>query len=342
MGWLLLVFVAVLTLAIVAERLAAARAERCIPPPGRLIEVGGRRVHVRVMGEQRAGPAVVLESGLAASSLSWHYVQPAVAEFARVTAYDRPGFGWSQPRRRDEPPISSAQLATEVRALLGAAGVPGPYIVVAHSFGAYIARCFAEKYPGEVAGIVMVDPLTVEEWRAASRNQLRDLRRGVISSYLGAGLARIGFVRLCLKLLAGGSTAVPRGVVRSLGTRALELTARLTGEVRKLPPEVLPQVRAMWSRSSSYVAMAQHLRCLPRSAAEVAACAAPSQIPVTVISAGNAPPERRAHHAAFAEYSQRGKHIIAEKSGHWIHFDEPQLIVEAIREMVPTNTIPEI
>jgi pimeloyl-ACP methyl ester carboxylesterase len=83
--------------------------------------------------------------------------------------------------------------------------------------------------------------------------------------------------------------------------------------------------------------MSNYLRALPLCAAEVIDCAIPKNIPVTVISGNHQPPERLREHVAIAEHSTQGKHIIAEKSGHWIQFDEPELIVDAVRQMVTTN-----
>lgn len=320
-----------LALAVVVERIAAARDARRFPASGRLIETHGRRMHIRVAGEQHSGPMVVLESGLAASSLGWHFVQSAVAQFARVASYDRSGFGWSEP---SGAPRTSAQLADELHELLRAAAAPPPYILVAHSFGAYVAQCFAQKYPKQVAGMVLLDPLPVEEWSNASPQQRRELRRAVMLSRLGAALCRVGFVRLCLRLLAGGSTAMPRTVVRSLGSGPLALTERLAGEIRKLPRELWPQVRAMWSRASSYSTMAAHLRDLPESARQTSARAFPTGVPLTVLSAGNAPPERLRVHAALAQASVRGRHIVVQNSGHWVHFDEPAGVVTAIRQVL--------
>jgi pimeloyl-ACP methyl ester carboxylesterase len=248
-----------------------------------------------------------------------------------VASYDRAGFGWSSAA---VPARTSAQLADELHEMLRTEAMPEPYLFAAHSFGAYVVMCFTEKYPQQVAGLVLLDPLLTEEWREPSAQQARELRQAVMLSRLGAGLCRVGFVRLCLKLLAGGSTAMPRTVVRSLGSAPLALTERLAGEVRKLPRELWPQVRAMWSRASSYATMAAHLQSLTQSAQQTEACRAFAGLPLVVISAGNAPLERQQRHAALAQRSPRGKHIIAAGSGHWIHFDEPALVAAAIREVI--------
>ena len=118
------------------------RDRRRFPPPGRLVRFNERRMHIHVTG---AGtPTVVFESGMGASCLSWTLVQPQVAQFARAVSYDRAGHGWSDPTRR---PRTARQIAQELHTLLDATGVPGPYVLVGHSFGGYVNRAFAQT-PG--------------------------------------------------------------------------------------------------------------------------------------------------------------------------------------------------
>jgi pimeloyl-ACP methyl ester carboxylesterase len=118
--------------------------------------------------------------------------------------------------------------------------------------------------------------------------------------------------------------------------RAAGVTERLVGEVRKLPEEVWPMVRSHWCRPGCFTAMAGYLQSLPAAAAALASCGIPPGIPVTILSAADAPPERLREHAALAKASTRGRHIIASKSGHWILLDDPELVVDAVREMADT------
>ena len=94
------------------------------PPPGRMVDIGGRRLHLQASGRE-SGPVVVLEAGLAATSLSWATVQPLIAEFAHVASYDRAGLGWSDDRVASATALNAAG---DLRLLLDAAGLPGPYI----------------------------------------------------------------------------------------------------------------------------------------------------------------------------------------------------------------------
>ena len=136
----------------VHEHHARATDARLHPPPGRLIDVGGYRLHLNCVGE--GGPTVVLEYGLEGSYFDWYRVQPEIAKFTRVCSYDRAGYGWSDASPR--PRIPSV-MAEELRTLLHAAGEKPPYIVVGHSYGALIAEMFAYKFPQETAGALLVD-----------------------------------------------------------------------------------------------------------------------------------------------------------------------------------------
>jgi pimeloyl-ACP methyl ester carboxylesterase len=125
-----------------------------IPPPGRIVMVEGRQVHIHCTGA--GSPTVVLEEGLGGSSLNWAWVQRYVAEVSRVCSYDRPGYGWSDPA---DTPMDAANTSRQLYALLQAAGEKGPYIAVGHSLGGAYMRLFAAEHRKDVAGLVLVDAI---------------------------------------------------------------------------------------------------------------------------------------------------------------------------------------
>lgn len=314
-------------------QLAGSRRDaRTMPPPGRMIDIGaGRRLHLHCMGS--AGPAVIFEAGIAASSLSWTHVQPRVAEFARACSYDRAGLAWSE---AIAGPVTAARCAAHLEQLRIAAGIPDPVILVGHSYGAFVVQAYASVHPERVAGLVLVDPIFPADWSDLTHEQRLRLRGGVFLSGVGAGLARLGFVRGCLSLLARGSTGVPRRASRMFGSEAAQVLNRLVGEVQKLPPDVWPFVRSHWSQAKCFTSMARHLSGLPASAIELAACTIPPEIPVTVISAATQTASYHEQQRRAADCSTRGRHVIARGSGHWVHLDEPALVVESIRDMTQT------
>jgi pimeloyl-ACP methyl ester carboxylesterase len=332
MGWaVLLTIVAGLVLAgVTYQAVGAARDRRRFTAPGALASVGAHRLHYRCQGT--GTPAVILEAGIAASSLTWSRVQPIIARETRVCSYDRAGLSWSEPASGTR---SIDTLVSELRALCKAAGVAPPYVLVAHSFGALIIRAFARAHSEEVAGLVFVDPLHPDEWCNPSRNQQQTLRGGIFLSRVGGLLARLGVVRLSLALLSGGAPALPRRFSRMFGRRAAALLEHLVGEVQKLPAEVLPSVQAHWSSPKAFRGMWQHLAAMPACSASVARDnLALGDIPVVVISAGARAPRWLAADAALANASPHGRHIVSARSGHWIHLDDPDVVIAAIRDVI--------
>lgn len=307
--------------------LGGRRQRRLLAPPGRLVDVGGHRVHVTCAGE--GGPLVLLESGIAASSLSWALVQPEVAAFTRVCAYDRAGLAWSDP---PSCPRTFDRIVDELAALLPQIGGADRCVLAGHSFGSFVVRAYAARHPDRVAGLVLIDPPT--EWLTMTPRRARMLRGARQLSRVGAWLARVGVVRACLALLAGGAPGAPRQFVRIFGPTAARTLHRLVGEVRKLPPEVHPIVQAHWCQPKCFHSMADHLGALARDGAGMTRVVPPPRIPVVVISSGDQPAAELAAHRALAESSVRGRHVVAARSAHWVQFDEPGLIVAAIRELV--------
>ena len=155
---------------------------RRYPPPGRMI--GG----LHLIDRGASGPAVIFESGISATCLNWTEVRADVEGFARTCTYDRAWLGWSDPAKS---PRTTSTIINELHALLEAAQISPPYILVGHSFGGLLVRAYAARYPGDVAGLVLVDPLSPNEWLHASPAQARMLRFGVKLSRRGSLLARL-------------------------------------------------------------------------------------------------------------------------------------------------------
>ena len=122
------------------------------PPPGRLIDIGGYRLHLWCTGD--GAPAVVLDNGLGGSSAGWGFVQPEVARFTRVCSYDRAGMGYSDP---GPSPRTARRIATELVELLAASGTTGPVVLVGASIAGFNVRVFASDHPERAAGLVLVD-----------------------------------------------------------------------------------------------------------------------------------------------------------------------------------------
>lgn len=268
---------------------------------------------------------MILEAGIAATSLSWQLVQNELSKTARVVSYDRAGYGWSDPL---DGPRTPSVVARELHAVLEASGVKPPVILVGHSFGGLVVERFAIEFPGEVAGIVLVDALSPREFYPLTDQRRAMLARGVSLSRRGALLARMGVVRLCLGLVLGGNQTLPKLAARaSSGSGGEGLTARLAGEIRKLPKHVWPMVASHWAMPKSFETMARHLECLPDSCREMDDALLPD-IPVTVILAATN------RFGAGVVTPASTKVVTAARSGHWVQLDEPELVVAEILEML--------
>ena len=131
---------------------AARRDLAATPQPGRLVDVGGHRLHIWCTGE--GSPAVILESGLGGWSVDWGFVQPEVARVTRVCSYDRAGMGYSD---AGPSPRTARRIAHELAALVDRAGIAGPLVLVGASSGGLSVRMFASEHEERVAGLVLVD-----------------------------------------------------------------------------------------------------------------------------------------------------------------------------------------
>jgi pimeloyl-ACP methyl ester carboxylesterase len=193
---------------------ATRRDRRAFPAPGRMIDVGGHRLHLDVRGTDQGAPTVVLEAGLGSFSSNWHWVHQELAGTTRVVAYDRAGLGWSDrgPRPRD-----ARRIATELHTALKRAGLQPPYLLVGHSFGGLPVRMFADCYRDEVAGMVLADASHPDQWvRWPIRHA--DLLL-LVSQRLTAVLAWLGLLRL-FDLSAPTSNGLPERQVAELRARS--------------------------------------------------------------------------------------------------------------------------
>jgi pimeloyl-ACP methyl ester carboxylesterase len=122
------------------------------PPPGRLVDIGGYRLHLWCTGD--GAPAVILDTGLGGTSADWGFVQPDVARFTRVCSYDRAGMGYSDP---GPSPRTARRIASELNELLARSGIGGQVVLVGASIAGFDVRVFASDHPERAAGLVLVD-----------------------------------------------------------------------------------------------------------------------------------------------------------------------------------------
>ena len=276
------------------------------PAPGRLVDVGGFRLHIHCAGA--GSPTVVLDAGLGGSSLDWSLVQPELATTTRVCAYDRAGMGWSDP---SPAPRTPATAADELHWLLAKANIAGPYVLVAHSLSGKSARLFARRHRDEVAGLVLVDTRSEHMDALTTKAENDAFIEAVAAQGLQYALARrFGIVRLFGAVLAGAPSvpAETRTLLALLSTQPNAITAT-RGEA---------QARAA-------------------SDADLRAAPALGALPLIVLVSDQsiaAIPHWADAQRRQAALSDDGRMVVASGSSHAIPWDRPGLIVESVRAVV--------
>jgi pimeloyl-ACP methyl ester carboxylesterase len=303
-----------------------------VPAPGRLIDVGGFALHLHCSGS--GSPSVVLDAALGGSSVSWSWIQPEIAKRTRVCSYDRAGYGWSEP---GPLPRTAAGMAAELRTLLRRGDVPPPFVLVGHSFGGLIMRIFATRYREEVAGMVLVDPAHPEDWAAPAPKEQIKIDRGVRLCRYGARAARFGVAGLVARLGSAGVFGAARAIVTIVSRGQLTREDEgILAPVWKLPAEAREPLREFWTQQKFFASLGSHIESIRVSARETldAAAVGYGDLPLVTISSTDPGDYRLRQQDTLASLSTRGRHIVASKSGHWIPLDQPQVVTDAIRDVL--------
>jgi pimeloyl-ACP methyl ester carboxylesterase len=173
------------------QGIATALDSRRYPAPGRMVDVGGYRLHIYCTGQ--GAPTVILDALFPGTVSNWAWIQPDIARTTRVCAYDRAGLGWSD---RGPAPRDARQHARELHALLAAARIPGPYVLVGHSLGGLSVRMFADQYPQQVAGMALIEASDPDAWKRLGKPEGVGVSHGMLT--VAPLLGRLGVFRLGL------------------------------------------------------------------------------------------------------------------------------------------------
>jgi pimeloyl-ACP methyl ester carboxylesterase len=313
-------------LAIAAIRYSTGLAARILqkryPPPGRMVSVGGFRLQLYCMGSGQ--PAVVIEPGMGVDWVGWRSVIARLTPSHTVCVYDRAGYGWSDPGPK---PRTAGREAYELHTLLTAARVAQPYILVAHSFGAYIARIYASRFPESLAGVVLVEPSHEDEPNSPPPADGEEKRGRSAFTRILNWLPPLGIQRL-KRLYRGGLPDDLRSESRAYQERYL----------------VASSLDQLSYERNEYDSLAF-------TKSEVRQAMFPPHLPLTVITALHVlsprvslapefPPIHRELQRRLAESSIYGRQILAFESGHMVPFDQPGLIGDAVRGITGNKYLP--
>jgi len=315
----LLVVVAAVLAGCAYEIWARHRVAAEFPAPGKLVDIGERRIHLDCRGS--GAPIVVFESGLDVyGSLSWSAVQDRVASNTRACSYDRAGIMWSD---RASGARDGASIAGDLHKALQAAGEKGPYVMVGHSLGGPYVMTFTKEFGSDVAGVVFVDASHPDQ-------QLR------IKQAIGKSMEEP--MTGPMVLAATAWTGLPRLVTRSLGQPKAPAPAN-AAMVAYLPRSLRPMLDEFAAIDETF-REGGALRSLGDRPLVVLTAAAP--IAAADLATVGLTPEQGQQmqevwfdlHRDETSWSTRGREIRLDDAHHYIQFERPDAVVDAVREVV--------
>jgi pimeloyl-ACP methyl ester carboxylesterase len=318
--WTLILLAVSMGIFVTAAARTKARLKRQYPPIGQMIDIGGYNLHMHAEG--KGSPTVVLDAGAGGIGLSWELVRAELAKTNRVVVYDRAGLGWSEP---SPYPRDASTMALELHTMVVNANIPAPYVLVGHSLGGVVARQFAANYPEEVAGLVMVDTAHEEQMKYFPEAMVK-----MVNSMKGM----MGLMKSMSKI----------------GLFALKPNLVAIDDNGKLSNKLVKQMQGMMASSDSHLdAMIAESESV--FAAQTQPVSTLGDLPLTVISHGQLDANavhpslgqqvRDEYEAAWQKLqaeitslSTQGRRIVAERSGHNVMFDQPEIVVESVLEML--------
>ena len=324
---IVLSILALLVIVVVTTLLLGAKAKADLiakyPPLGQLVDVGGYRLHINCQGT--GSPTVIMESGLGETSLSWALVQPQVSTTTRVCVYDRAGLGWSD---KSPKPRTADIMVDELHTLLKNANIEGPYIMVGHSTGGMLVRLYAHSYPAGVVGMVQVDAQHEEQFSRLSPTIQQNIKAMFAQSNQSLPLYRI--------LINSGISVLVPAIAALADNPKLPSPARETFTALAISDPKFIEAQAAEQDAifdSVAVVHAAHITSL-------------GNIPLIVLyrgidddlTPGLTPEENKQRwlglQTELAALSSQGKLVIADKGGHHIQLDQPNLVIDAIEQVL--------
>ena len=284
-------------------------------PPGKLVDVGGRKLHLLCTGQ--GAPTIVLEAGASSFAIDWTLVQRETSRTNRTCSYDRAGLGWSD----ETTPANRASVAADLRRLLTVAEIRSPYVLVGASRGGFFIRAYLREHPEDVVGMVFVDPSTEDRLFTMINGQ------GVAIADVSAEQLKTTFPTRWVRI---PRRSPQRGVPfdrlpANLYQTRIALDEKL---IASAPDSVPPEV----------VASGQEAERAFLASLKATRSAQPHPFgdrPTVVLTRGDeVNSDRAASHATLAALSTISRHSVVAGAGHEIHLFEPSAVVTAIADVL--------
>lgn len=304
--------------------IASAREKRAVLPPGKLFDLNGKKIHLYAKG--KGSVTVILDHSL--DGIEGYFLIDEIAKITQVCIYDRPGYGWSEP---SDLPRCSQTIVEELNLLLNAAKIKPPYILVGDSFGSYNMRLYAHKFPEQVKGIILTDGLH----EAAMLNMpliVKAVKYLFISGFIMSVFGSI------------------LGIVRLLGT--IGLFELIKPELRQFNLKQRQRVKRSFYSHNHWLTMARELINLDRSGCQLKIANDLGNLPIISIKSQSffkpsvftrfVPLKtinklRDKIHYNLSLLSNNYLEIPANSSSHFVWIDEPEIMIQAIRQLTIDN-----
>ncbi|MEJ2561008.1 MAG: alpha/beta hydrolase, partial [Anaerolineae bacterium] len=287
---------------LVRESITRSKYRAEYPPPGKMVSLDTHDIHLYCVGA--GSPTVVFEADLDQyGSLSWDSVQGEIGKFTRACSYDRAGIMWSEP---GPLPRDGEMIASELGTVLDMAGEDGPYVPVGHAFGGAYVRIFAGQNPDDVCGMVLVDSSHPE----------------MLTHFAEYGLEK----------------EIPSKQIRPLILLLshLGMPGRFKGNVYNLSPDVYDPTQAFLPESS--MAWFDETVEAPNTLAQAGQYEYLGDMPLIVLAAAKSSQDLQAVWLELQQeltlLSENSEYRALQEAGHYIQFDQPQEVVEAVRDVV--------
>ncbi len=297
--------------------------------PARLVDIGnGRRMNIYCIGH--GSPVVIFEAGLGDQIRAWAMVQPAIAKITRTCSYDRAGLGFSDSSGR---PGTATNAADDLNQLLVAASIGPPYILVGHSLGGLYMQLFADRYRSEVAGMVLVDPVSFDQGR----------RYGQLDPSTTSENAKFvqGLRIRCLPAARRDYAGEPKLFEDCVGAPDPHFS-KAFNQAFLANHSTAKYMQAAWSEwANVFTVSSDEVRAAKRSYGDM---------PLVVLSRAPFPRQLRETqvmrdaknylwvelHDEIAALSTRGVNEIVPGAGHYIQLDKPDVVIDAVRHVIDT------